>query len=109
MGILGALDSTIFYRIRNDQYLYLYDYSLSQVLYAYKESFFGFKDAIIFNQNSTNRNNGAANNQATNTQQNTITQATATSSSNGSATASSTVSTSSASIAPTAPTTTTVS
>jgi hypothetical protein len=42
MSILTALDSTVFYRIRNNTYLYLYDYGLNNIFYAFYGSFVGY-------------------------------------------------------------------
>jgi hypothetical protein len=46
MSILTALDSTVFYRIRNNTYLYLYDYGLNNIFYAFYGSFVGYHQSL---------------------------------------------------------------
>lgn len=57
MDILSALDSTVFYRIRNSTYLYLYDYALNNVLYASMTSFVGFRQSLAFVSQNAPENN----------------------------------------------------
>lgn len=56
MDILSALDSTVFYRIRNNTYLYLYDYALNNVLFASMTSFVGFRQSLAFVSQSAQEN-----------------------------------------------------
>lgn len=52
IAVLSALDSTIFYRVLNGNYLYLYDYRLNNILYAYYTSFVGYQqDLKVFINN----------------------------------------------------------
>lgn len=46
IAVLSALDSTIFYRVLNGNYLYLYDYRLNNILYAYYISYVGYQQDL---------------------------------------------------------------
>jgi hypothetical protein len=62
IAVLSALDSTIFYRVLNGNYLYLYDYRLNNILYAYYTSFVGYQQdlrAFVNNLNAPPPTNGS--------------------------------------------------
>jgi hypothetical protein len=54
IAVLSALDSTIFYRTLNANYLYLYDYRLNNILYAYYTSYVSYQQDLKALINSLN-------------------------------------------------------
>lgn len=60
IAVLSALDSAIFYRVLNGTFLYLYDYRLNNIFYAYYTSFVPFQQdlrVLMATLNSTSNQN----------------------------------------------------
>lgn len=47
MSVLIALDSSTFFRIRNSSFLYLYDYKLNNIFYAFEEGFVAYRQDLL--------------------------------------------------------------
>lgn len=47
MSVLIALDSSTFFRIRNSSFLYLYDYKLNNIFYAFEEGYVAYRQDLL--------------------------------------------------------------
>ena len=47
MSVLIALDSSTFFRIRNSSFLYLYDYKINNIFYAFEEGFVAYRQDLL--------------------------------------------------------------